>query len=123
MCSTHFNYCLARLNIKLRSALITSIYRKVQRINTAQRNRFTPGEIINFMSTDTDRVLNFGQSFHSCWSLPLQLVITLYLLYVQIGLAFLAGVAIVILLMPVNKLIASKIGELRYLSSCIFRNW
>lgn len=74
-------------------------------------HRFSPGEIVNLLSTDTDRLLNVGQSFHACWSLPLQLGITLYLLYVQIGVAFLAGVAIIIVLMPINRLLAVKIGE------------
>ena len=35
------------------------------------------------MSTDTDRIVNFCQSFHQFWSLPFQIVISLYLLYQQ----------------------------------------
>lgn len=41
-----------------------------------------------------------------------QLVITLYLLYSQVGLAFVSGVVFCIILIPVNKLIANKIGTL-----------
>lgn len=41
-----------------------------------------------------------------------QLIITLYLLYEQVGLAFLAGVAFSVILIPINKFIANKIGEL-----------
>lgn len=37
---------------------------------------------------------------------------TLYLLYTQIGLAFLAGVAFAVALIPVNRWIANKIGSL-----------
>jgi len=36
----------------------------------------------------------------------------LYLLYLQVGVAFLAGVAFAVLLIPVNRYIAVKIGEL-----------
>lgn len=41
-----------------------------------------------------------------------QLFITLFLLYQQVGISFLAGVAFSIILIPINKWIANKIGEL-----------
>lgn len=41
-----------------------------------------------------------------------QLIVTLYLLYKQIGLSFVAGVAFSIVLIPINKIIANKIGKL-----------
>lgn len=37
---------------------------------------------------------------------------TLYLLYQQIGISFLAGVSFAAVLIPVNKIIANKIGVL-----------
>lgn len=42
----------------------------------------------------------------------MQLFVTLYLLYTQIGLSFLAGVAFAVALIPVNRWIANKIGSL-----------
>lgn len=68
------------------------------------------GEVVNFMSTDTDRIVNSCPSFHAFWSIPFQLAVTFYLLYTQVGLAFLAGVCFAVVLIPVNKLIAMKIG-------------
>lgn len=41
-----------------------------------------------------------------------QIAVTFYLLNQQIGIAFLAGVGFTILLIPINKLIAYKIGQL-----------
>lgn len=41
-----------------------------------------------------------------------QLTITLFLLYDQVGVSFLAGVAFSIILIPINKIIANKIGKL-----------
>lgn len=61
------------------------------------------GEIVNFMSTDTDRIVNFAPSFHQFWSLPIQVGISLYLLYNEVGLAFLAGIGFAILLIPINR--------------------
>ena len=36
------------------------------------------------MSTDTDRIVNFCQSFHQFWSLPFQIGVSLYLLEQQV---------------------------------------
>lgn len=42
----------------------------------------------------------------------MQLAVTLFLLYGQLGISFLAGVVFSVILIPVNKLIANKIGQL-----------
>ncbi|KAK7074112.1 Multidrug resistance-associated protein 7, partial [Halocaridina rubra] len=111
-CSIHFNYLMAKINIRVRAGLISTVYRKVLLVSCANLGKFTTGEVVNMMSTDTDRITNFCQSFHAFWSLPLQMGVTLFLLYQQIGIAFLAGVAVALLLIPVNKWLATKIGKL-----------
>ena len=58
------------------------------------------------------RIVNFFPSLHALWSLPFQFAVTLFLLYKQVGLSCLAGVGITILLIPLNKLIADRIGHL-----------
>ena len=42
-------------------------------------------QVVNFMSTDTDRVVNFAPSFHQFWSLPFQIAVSLYLLHQQVN--------------------------------------
>jgi len=42
----------------------------------------------------------------------LQVALALYLLYLQVGVAFLAGVGFAVLLIPVNRYIAVKIADL-----------
>lgn len=113
MCSVHFGYGLTKLNVKIRAAIVTSINRKVQVLTSAQLSaeNFSTGEIVNLMSTDTDRLMNFAESFHACWSMPLQLFITLYLLYLQLGVAALAGFAVIVVFTPINRVLAVKIGK------------
>lgn len=110
--NTHFTYRINRLGLRCKMYLYTSIYFKATKLNISQMNQFSMGEIVNFMSTDSDRIVNFFQSFHAFWSLPVQIVIVLYLLYQQIGLTFLTGLGFTIILIPINKVIASKIGKL-----------
>ncbi|NWW10629.1 MRP7 protein, partial [Oreocharis arfaki] len=104
-----FIYEMSKMTLMVRAAVISAIYRKALRVSSTSLARFTVGEIVNFMSTDTSRLVNFCLSFHELWSLPFQLAITLYLLYQQVGVAFLGGVALAVLLVPINKIIANRI--------------
>ncbi|TRZ25150.1 hypothetical protein HGM15179_001958 [Zosterops borbonicus] len=104
-----FSYETNKMALMVRGAVISAIYRKALRVSGTSLARFTVGEIVNFMSTDTNRLVNFCRSFHELWSLPVQLAITLYLLYQQVGVAFLGGVALALLLVPLNKIIANRI--------------
>lgn len=104
-----FSYEMNKMTLMMRAAVISAIYRKALHVSSTSLARFTVGEIVNFMSTDTSRLVNFCLSFHELWSLPVQLAITLYLLYQQVGVAFLGGVALALLLVPINKIIANRI--------------
>ncbi|NXC80564.1 MRP7 protein, partial [Cercotrichas coryphoeus] len=104
-----FGYEINKVALMVRAAVISAIYRKALRVSGTSLARFTVGEIVNFMSTDTSRLVNFCRSFHELWSLPVQLAITLYLLHQQVGIAFLGGMALALLLVPINKIIASRI--------------
>ncbi|NXL30014.1 MRP7 protein, partial [Glaucidium brasilianum] len=104
-----FSYEVNKVTLMVRAAVISAIYRKALRVSSTSLTRFTVGEIVNFMSTDTSRLVNFCLSFHEVWSLPFQFAITLYLLYQQVGVAFLGGLALALLLVPINKVIANRI--------------
>lgn len=105
MSRTHFMYRIQILGLKVRAALISSVYKKALNVSTVSLSKFTTGDIVNFMSTDTDRVVNFSVSFHSFWSLPISVVVSLYLLYSQVGLAFLTGLGFALMLGPLNRYI------------------
>ncbi|NWU26130.1 MRP7 protein, partial [Dyaphorophyia castanea] len=104
-----FSYEMNKMTLMVRAAVISAIYRKALRVSSTSLARFTVGEIVNFMTTDTSRLVNFCLSFHELWSLPVQLAITLYLLYQQVGVAFLGGMGLALLLVPINKIIANCI--------------
>ncbi|XP_067681975.1 ATP-binding cassette sub-family C member 10-like [Haliotis asinina] len=112
VCSTQFDYNSQAVAYKIRCAVITTVYKKALSISSVTMSKFNTGQIVNFMSTDTDRIVNFCPSFHAFWSLPFQIGVSLYLLHQQVGLAFLAGLAFAIILIPINRKLAIKIGEL-----------
>uniref|UniRef100_W8AAQ1 ABC-type xenobiotic transporter n=1 Tax=Ceratitis capitata TaxID=7213 RepID=W8AAQ1_CERCA len=108
ICGTHFNWRMSMIGMKMRIGLVSAIYRKSLEARGLKSSR---PEILNLMSTDTERIVNSCISFHSFWSIPFQLFTTLYLLYTQLGAAFLAGLIFGIVLIPINRLIAQRIGQ------------
>ncbi|XP_055365356.1 ATP-binding cassette sub-family C member 10 isoform X2 [Betta splendens] len=104
-----FVFEVSKVALSARAALVSAIYGKALRVSSSGLAGFTLGEVVNLMSTDTDRVVNFFNSFHELWSLPFRFSITLYLLYMQVGVAFLGGLCVALLLVPLNKVLASRI--------------
>ncbi|KAM9316906.1 ATP-binding cassette sub-family C member 10 [Gastrophryne carolinensis] len=104
-----FTHQVNKLMLAVRTCVLTGVYAKAVRGEGSRLAGFSPGEVLNLMSTDADRITNFCRSFHELWSLPLQFCITLYLLYLQVGVAFLGGLGLALLLVPLNKAIATRI--------------
>lgn len=74
--------------------------------NRARKGR-TVGEIVNLMSVDAQRFMDIMTYIHMLWSAPLQIVVALAFLYASMGPSVFAGFAIMILMIPVNMVIAT----------------
>ncbi len=62
------------------------------------------------VQVDVDRASGVMSSVHSLWSLPITILVAFILLYTQVKLAFLAGVFVILVMIPINTYVASKIG-------------
>lgn len=106
-----FNFQMSKLSLKMRTVLITIIYHKLFRVRSSHLiAQFGTGQVLNLANTDIERIVNFSPSLYQFISLPLQLVITLYLLYVEVGVVFLSAVVFILALIPLNRVICTKIG-------------
>lgn len=72
--NTHFTFLMSQIGLKMRGALVSTIYRKTLNVSFSSVHSFTVGEIVNFMSTDTERIVNACPSFHTFWSIPFQVI-------------------------------------------------
>lgn len=108
--NSQFTYQIEKVGLKLRGSLIAKIYQRLFLLPPA--SNISVGQIINYISTDIDRIVNACFSFHACWSIPFQLFVTLYLLYTQVGTACIAGVIFSFVLIPINKVLVNKIADL-----------
>jgi len=69
----------------------------------------TSGEIVNLMSTDSQRLQDLMTYLHTIWSGPYQMVITLIFLSTVMGWATCAGVAVITLQIPIMNVISRKV--------------
>ncbi|KAI9307717.1 multi drug resistance-associated protein MRP [Cunninghamella echinulata] len=103
----YFHRCFST-GMRIRSALVTAIYRKTLLLSNASRQKSTVGEIVNHMSVDAQRLMDVCTYFHIIWSGPLQIVIALVLLYNTMGPSIWAGVAVLLFTIPLNTFLAKK---------------
>nr|CAB3219628.1 multidrug resistance-associated protein 1-like [Phallusia mammillata] len=106
-------YICASVGMKLRSALIGSIYRKILCLSNAARKENTVGGIVNLVSVDTQNLRALPQQLDTLWAAPLQIILAIYFLWQELGPSVIAGVAVMVFLIPVNALIVRKSKSLQ----------
>ncbi|NXJ88320.1 MRP3 protein, partial [Corythaixoides concolor] len=119
----HFQYCFVT-GMRLRTGITGVIYRKSLVITNSAKRSSTVGEIVNLMSVDAQRFMDLVNFLNLLWSAPLQIVLALYFLWQSLGPSVLAGVAVMVLLIPFNSAIAMKtrafqVEQMRYKDSRI----
>ncbi|XP_037822326.1 multidrug resistance-associated protein 1 isoform X2 [Lucilia sericata] len=97
------------VGLRIRTALINAIYRKALVISNATRKESTVGEIVNLMAVDAQRFMDLTTYLNMLWSAPLQIGLALFFLWQLLGPSVLAGLAVMIILIPVNGVIANRI--------------
>ncbi|KAK9886060.1 hypothetical protein WA026_014842 [Henosepilachna vigintioctopunctata] len=110
--SQYFNRMFL-VGIRIRTALVGTIYRKALRISTSARKESTVGEIVNLMAVDAQKFVDLTAYLNMIWSAPLQIILSLYFLWKILGPSVLAGLAVMIILIPINGLIANKVKTLQ----------
>uniref|UniRef100_A0A673IHB0 ATP-binding cassette, sub-family C (CFTR/MRP), member 3 n=1 Tax=Sinocyclocheilus rhinocerous TaxID=307959 RepID=A0A673IHB0_9TELE len=103
----HFQYCFVT-GMRLRSGIIGAIYRKALAITNEAKRSSTVGEVVNLMSVDAQRFMDLTTFLNMLWSAPLQIILALFFLWQNLGPSVLAGVALMVLLIPFNAFIAMK---------------
>nr|XP_054751164.1 ATP-binding cassette sub-family C member 9-like [Lytechinus pictus]XP_054751165.1 ATP-binding cassette sub-family C member 9-like [Lytechinus pictus] len=111
---THYHWVILE-SMHIRTAIQTMVYEKSLRLSTyaTTGGMMTMGQITNHMSTDAMSLLFCFQMMHYCWSIPLQITITLVLLYQQLGVSALLGSAVFVVLLPFQMKIASLMSKLQ----------
>ncbi|XP_074602377.1 multidrug resistance-associated protein 1-like [Brevipalpus obovatus] len=112
MLNGQYEFLINITSMRMRSAIIAIIYKKSLKLSSSGRKNFTTGEIINLIAVDAERIVGYVLMYNMLWSAPIQIGIALYLLYQQLGTASLAGIGIMILLIPLNGFIGQRLKTL-----------
>ncbi len=86
----------------------TYICPQALRMSSKARQNRTVGEIVNLMSVDAQRLMDLVTYLYAVYSAPIQITLALVLLYKFLGPSVFAGLAVMILLIPINFVIAAK---------------
>uniref|UniRef100_A0A8C0VM35 ABC-type glutathione-S-conjugate transporter n=1 Tax=Cyanistes caeruleus TaxID=156563 RepID=A0A8C0VM35_CYACU len=103
----HFSLCF-QLGINVRASLIAAIYKKSLTMSGATRKESTVGETVNLMSADAQRFMDLANFIHNLWSSPLQIILSIIFLWGELGPSVLAGIATMVLLLPINAFLVAK---------------
>jgi len=94
--------------MRVKSALTAAIYTKSMKLSNEGRASKSTGDIVNLMAVDTMRLQDLTQYGQQLWSAPLQICLCMVSLYQLVGLSMLAGIGMMIIMVPINGLIAKS---------------
>lgn len=90
----------------IKSALTSVVYDKSLVLSNETKQASNTGDIVNLMSVDVQRLQDLVQNLQIIWSGPFQIFLCLYSLYGLLGNSMWAGVFIMVIMIPLNAVIA-----------------
>ncbi|VDO81420.1 unnamed protein product [Schistosoma curassoni] len=97
-----------KLGMNIKTAITAAVYRKSLRLSNKARYQSTTGQIMNLMSSDAQQFVQLMPFINILWSGPFQITIAMVFLWRELGPSVLAGVGVLLLLLPLNVLVARR---------------
>uniref|UniRef100_A0A3Q1HY50 ATP binding cassette subfamily C member 2 n=1 Tax=Acanthochromis polyacanthus TaxID=80966 RepID=A0A3Q1HY50_9TELE len=111
----YFQRCFV-LGMKVRTALMAAVYKKALVVSNDTRKESTVGETVNLMSADAQRFNDVTNFIHLVWSCPLQIIIAIVFLWLELGPSVLAGLGVMVLMVPINGFLATKARNIQVMN-------
>ncbi|XP_033835853.1 canalicular multispecific organic anion transporter 1 [Periophthalmus magnuspinnatus] len=108
----YFQRCFV-LGMKVRTAIMAAVYKKALVVSNDIRKESTVGETVNLISADAQRFNDVTNFIHLLWSCPLQIALAIIFLWFELGPSVLAGLAVMVLMAPLNGFLASKARKIQ----------
>ncbi|GMI96631.1 multidrug resistance-associated protein 13, ATP-binding cassette C12 [Hibiscus trionum] len=107
----HYVHIIWRVGFRLRSTLVAAIFHKSLRLNHEVRKNFPSGKIMNMITTDVNTLQGVCEQLHIFWSAPFSIINSMVLLYQQLGVASLLGSLMLVLNVPLQTIVVSKMRK------------
>ncbi|BFZ18446.1 hypothetical protein BsWGS_21482 [Bradybaena similaris] len=109
------HFIVIREGIRIRTAIQTMVYSKALKLSTLELNNgvTTVGQIMNHMSIDSTFLMFFFFFVHYIWALPIQVGLSLLIMYLKLGLPGLIGGVFVICAGPIMYLLGVAMSRMQ----------
>jgi hypothetical protein len=99
--------------MRIRTCLVSAVYRKSLVLSNYSKKDTTTGEIVNLMAVDSQRFIDLLPWLNSIWTAPVQAAIALWLLWLELGPSVIGGLLLMIAFIPINVLVANKVKQIQ----------
>ncbi|KAG8042341.1 hypothetical protein G9C98_004975 [Cotesia typhae] len=104
---------ILHMGMKLRVACCSLIYRKSLKLSRTALGETTVGQAVNLLSNDVNRFDVAVIFIHYLWIGPVETIIITYLMYLEVGVAAIIGVASLLMFIPLQGFLGKKSSTLR----------
>lgn len=106
--------------MRIRTALNVAIYKKSLVLSNEARRTQAAGGMINLMSEDTRTLMDVPGTLNAIWLSPVQILVSMVLIFRDLGYSAFAGFAGLLLLLPLgSKLrVAQRTNQVRFSKQC-----
>ncbi|XP_017900999.1 PREDICTED: multidrug resistance-associated protein 4-like, partial [Capra hircus] len=115
-------YHMQRVGMRLRVAVCHMIYHKALRLSSSAMRKTTTGQVVNLLSNDVNRFDQVTMFLHYLWVGPLQAITVTALLWMEIGMSCLAGMAVLIILLLLQSCFGKLFSSLRSKTAALTDN-
>ncbi|KAK8861276.1 hypothetical protein IAR55_002095 [Kwoniella newhampshirensis] len=102
LCQHQFFFRSMAFGVLARAALISAVYKQSLRLSVEGRARHPNGTLLTYLSSDISRIDYCAQWFHAIWTAPIQLIVILILLIIQIGPSAIVGFSLFVVIAPLQ---------------------
>lgn len=99
--------------MRIKTSLTAAIYKKSICLSNEGRESKSTGDIVNLQAVDTQRLQDITQYGQQVWSAPFQITLCMISLYQLLGPSMFAGVGAMLVMIPVNGIIANIMKNLQ----------
>lgn len=113
ICLRHYFYYANLAGMRTRSAVIAAVYDKTLKLSSSARLKYQTGEITNLVTIDAQRLQDVTPYLHALWYGVVQICIAVYFLWQQLGVSCVAGIGVIVLIIPITSCIASVMKRIQ----------
>ncbi|EQC35312.1 hypothetical protein SDRG_07023 [Saprolegnia diclina VS20] len=106
--AVHMDYLDKVIVVRLTSGIQHLLFQKALRLDAASRKAKSAGEISNHFTSDINWIIGMSYYTNYLWILPVQIAITLFMLYSIISWATFVGLGVILLVMPITNVLVNR---------------